>query len=61
MFVSFDVGGNESLASKSSFLGVKIYSARAKLMLISGQTRDLVKNYFVSLSKQLVCLRGDLE
>ena len=38
---SFDVGGNESLAC-----GSQIYSARAKLKLISYQARDLVKNCF---------------
>ena len=42
---SFDVGGDKSLASKVAFRSQN-YSARAKLMLISDQARDLVKNCF---------------
>ena len=61
---SFDVGGDESLASEV-LCRSQIYSARAKLMLISDQARDLVKICFeagvhVSLSKRLVYIR-DLE
>ena len=42
---SFDVGGDESLAAKVVCRS-QIYSAWAKLMLISDQARDLVKNCF---------------
>ena len=38
---SFDVGGDESLASKVVCRS-QIYSARAKLMLISDQARDQI-------------------
>ena len=43
--VRFDGGVDESLASKV-VCGSQIYSARAKLKLISDKARDLVKTCF---------------
>ena len=43
--MSFDVGGEESWPQKVVFRS-QIYSAREKLLLISDQARDLVKNCF---------------
>ena len=44
-FASFDVGSDESLASKNSLWESNLFG-RAKLKLISDQARDLVKNCF---------------